>query len=63
VLKNGDDLKRGRLGPVNYGVVGIAAQCPETEWMRREVKPGVAAQRAFGEKGASIIDRLFYAVG
>jgi hypothetical protein len=62
-VENGNDLKWCRFWPVNNGVVGIPVQCPETEWARREVGSGVAAQRTIGEKRASIIDRLFYAGG
>lgn len=62
-MQDGNDLKRGRFWPVNNGVVGISAQCPEAERARREVGSGVAAQRAVSEERTSIIDRLFYTVG
>jgi len=46
----------------NNGVVGISRQRPEAQSARRDVWARMAAQVSFGEKGASIVSRLFYAI-
>jgi len=53
----------GRLWPVHNGVVGVAGQRPETQRTSREVGTGMAAHGRFGNKHASVVNRLFYAVG
>jgi hypothetical protein len=62
-MENCDDLKQGRLGTVNDGVIGISGQCPETERAGCEVRPGMATRGGLGNKRASVVNRLFYAVG
>lgn len=62
-VDNGNDFKRGCLLPVHDGVIWIAGQRPETKRTSCEVRPGVATHRSLGDKGASIVDRLFYAIG
>jgi hypothetical protein len=61
-VEDGNDLKWGRLWPVNNGVVGIPAQRPKTEGMGCKVGPGVAARGAFREKRTSFIDSLFNSI-
>ena len=62
-VQHGDDLKRRAVGPINNGVVGIAGQRPEPKRARCKVGAGMAAQGAFGKKGASVVNRLFDAAG
>jgi len=62
-VQNGDNLKWGRLWPLHNGVVGVAGQRPETQRTGCEVGTGMAAHGRFGNKRASVVNRLFYAVG
>lgn len=61
-MKHGDNLERSCFRPVNNGVVGISGQRPETQSTGGEIWARMAAQMSFGEKGASIVNRLFYAI-
>ena len=52
-VQHGDDLKRRCVGPINNGVVRIAGRRPEPKRAGCKVGAGMAAQGAFGKKGAS----------
>lgn len=62
-MQNSENLERGGPWPVHYRIVWISSQRPETEWTACQVWTGVAAQGAFGDESASIINRLLYPVG
>jgi hypothetical protein len=62
-MDNGDNLERGCFCPVDYGVVGVAGQRPKTQRTRCEIGAGMAEQWSLGNKRASIVERLFHAVG
>jgi hypothetical protein len=62
-VQNGDNLEGSRIGPVNNGVVGITGKRPETQRAGCEVGARMATHGSVRNKGASVIDRLFYAVG
>jgi hypothetical protein len=62
-VQNSDNLKRRRLRAINDGVIGITGQGPETERTSCEVGAGMAAHGSFGNKPASVVNRLFYTVG
>jgi hypothetical protein len=42
-MQNRDDVQDGRLWPIDYGVIGISRQRPETKQTACEVLPGMAA--------------------
>ena len=62
-VENGDNLKGGRRWPVHNGVVRITGERPETQRTGGEVGTGMAARGGLGNQRASVINRLFYAVG
>lgn len=62
-VRDGDDLKRSRLWPVDNGVIWIARQRPKTKETRCKVRAGMASHGSLGNERASVINRLFYAVG
>jgi len=62
-MQNRDDLKRRCLRAEHNGVVWIAGQRPETKGTACKVWSDVTAHGTFGNKGASVVDRSFYAVG
>src|ERR1035441_2181212 len=62
-MYHGNDLKRRCLWPVHNCIIRISGQRPETQGTVCEVGPGMASNGSFGNKSASVVDCLFYAVG
>ena len=62
-VEDGDNLEGGGLWPVHNGVVRKTGQRPETQRTGSEVGTGMAAHGGLGNQRASIVNRLFYAVG
>jgi hypothetical protein len=58
-MQNRDNLKGRRVGPVDNRVIGITRERPETQRTAGEVGACVAAHGSLGNKGASIVNRLF----
>ena len=62
-VKNGDNLKWGRLWPIHDSVVGVARHRPEAQCTGCKIRQGVAAHGSLGDEEARIVNRLFYSVG
>jgi hypothetical protein len=61
-VQHSDDLERFGLWPVDNRVIRIADQSPKAQRTRRKIGAGMAAKVSLGEKSASIVDGLFYAI-
>ena len=62
-MKDGDDLERDGVVAVDDHVVTIPSDRPETNGAGCQVGAEMTAQRAVGEEGTCVVNRLFDTVG